>query len=39
MRQAGIRHFSDFLTKLGAQKGSVEIESSPTFANSGPVSP
>jgi hypothetical protein len=26
MKQAGIRHFSDFLTKLGVQKGSVEIE-------------
>jgi hypothetical protein len=28
MRQVGIRHFSDFLTKLGAQRGSVEIEAS-----------
>jgi hypothetical protein len=26
MIQAGIRHFSDFLTKLGVQRGSVEIE-------------
>ena len=28
MRQAGIRHFIDFLTKLGVQRGSVEIEAS-----------
>ena len=26
MRPTGIRHFSDFFTKLGVQKGSVEIE-------------
>jgi hypothetical protein len=26
MKQAGMRHFNDFLTKLGVQRGSVEIE-------------
>ena len=34
MKQAGIRHFSDFLTKLDVQKGSVEIEARRANSNS-----
>src|ERR1700693_3213993 len=32
MIQAGIRHFSDFWTNLGDQRGSVEIEASQSLA-------